>query len=130
MKRKLLYDCLDVARKMNCPEKHPDWGCYHHFSFLVQHNKIIGFGMNRRGDPINHLGYAEWGKIHSEFDAYQQVKGIMEDSAFSIINFRLSKQGALRDSTPCSCCFNFLKKMGCKEVWFSTINGHMAWMGF
>lgn len=128
MKKKLLVKCLDIAKKLNTSEKHPDWGCYHHFSFIIQNNKIIGYGMNRRGEPIISLGYAEWGKIHSEFDAYQQVKGIMSNGAFTVINFRLSKSGELRDSTPCNCCYNFMKKMGCTEIWFSTSNEKMAMM--
>lgn len=128
MKRKLLNECLETARRLNNPDKHPDWGCYHHFSFIIQDNKIIGFGMNRKGEPIKRLGYAEWGKIHSEFDVYHQVKGIMKDGNFTVINFRLSKRGELRDSTPCNCCHKFLKSMGCNEIWFSTSNEHMARM--
>jgi hypothetical protein len=128
MKRKILIECLEIARKMNTPDKHPDWGCYHHFSFIIQHGKIVGYGMNRKGDPVRVLGYAEYGKIHSEFDAYQQVKGIMEDGDFVVVNIRLGKRGSLRDSSPCVCCNNFLRKMGCKEVWFSMDNGYMARM--
>lgn len=129
MKRKLLTECYERAMLLNKPEKHPDWGCYHHFSFLIQDNKIIGHGMNRRGDPIKLLGYQEWGKIHSEYDVYQQVKGIMEPGKFSVVNFRLSKKGLMRDSTPCKCCSDFLGNMGCTEIWFSTSTGHMARMG-
>lgn len=117
MKRKLLQECLQIARdKM---QNHPESECYLHYSFIVQYDKIVGMGVNRAGTPL--VGYPKYGKLHAESDAWFQCKGILEKrDDFSVVNVRLSKAGELKISKPCVCCTRFLEKFGCKEVWFST----------
>jgi hypothetical protein len=121
MKKRILQECLRIAKEHNKPELHPEWGCYHHFSFVIVDNKILEWGTNCKGDPLISLGYPKWGKIHSEYAAWKRAKGLMnKKDYFSVVNIRLTKQGVISESKPCSCCFNFLKDQNCKHIWFTT----------
>jgi len=129
MKRKLLNECLEIALKNNTPIKHPQWTAYHHFSFIIQKNKIVEWGTNRCSSPLTFLGYMPYSKMHSEYDAYFKAKGIMlRDKPFEVINIRLTKTNLIGGSSPCKCCFAFLKNMGCKRIWFTTEVGNFASM--
>ena len=131
MKRKLLKVCLDIALRNNTPIKHPQWSDYHHFSFIIQRNKLVEWGTNRFSDPLTFLGYFPYSQMHSEIDAYFKARGIMaRDLTFEVVNVRLTKTHLVRGSSPCKCCFAFLKNMGCKKVWFTTEVGNFASMGF
>jgi tRNA(Arg) A34 adenosine deaminase TadA len=124
MKRKLLLECLSIATKNN--PKHPESDCYRHFSFIIQKNKIVTWGTNRRSSPLTFLGYPAYSKMHSEIDAYYKAKGIMDRTGFEVINIRLTKSNNLKESTPCKCCYAFLKHLGCNRIWFSTSMGNFA----
>lgn len=88
MKRKLLSECLSIAIKNN--HKHPEGDCYHHFSFVIQDNKIISTGVNRKSHPFTYLGFKSYSKLHSEVDAFYKAKGIMDkDVKFEVVNIRL-----------------------------------------
>ena len=127
MKSSLLKKCLEIARDNNTPIKHPQWGCYHHFSFIIQEGKIIDWGTNRKASPLTFLGYLPHAKIHSETDAYFKAKGIMiKGASFEIVNIRLNKMSKIMNSEPCKCCFTFLNNMGCKKAWFTTKIGNFA----
>lgn len=117
MKRKVLWQCVeDAIASLN---KHPDPKGYQHFSYIVQNNSIIGKGYNRISSPLP--GYPSYGKLHSEPDAFAQCRGIMDKSSkWSMVNIRLSKAGELKISKPCKCCYSFLRRLDCKEVWFTT----------
>jgi hypothetical protein len=125
MRKKIIKQCLHLARAKNNPESHPEYNNFHHFSFIVQNNKILEMGFNRKGPPLEGFGYSkEFGKIHSENDVYRKTKGIIDHSKpFDIVNIRLNKRGQLRLSKPCSCCANFLRVVGCRHVYFSTNDG-------
>lgn len=121
MRKRILKQCLDIAIKNNTEEKHPEWGNYHHFSFIIQDNKIVEWGVNRVGDPLTHFGYSPLSKIHAENDAMRKAKGILDkNKPFECVNIRLSKQNELKVSAPCECCYNFLKILGCKKAYFTT----------
>ena len=121
MKRRILNNCLDIALKNNNALNHPQWDFYHHFSFIIQDSKIITFGTNRCSYPLTNFGYSKYTKMHSETDVYFKAKGIMEkNKPFSVVNIRLTKTSRVAMSQPCSCCVNFLSRMGCKDVWFTT----------
>lgn len=127
MKRKLLNQCLNIALKNNTPIKHPQWKCYHHFSFIIQKNKIVDWGTNRESPPLTYLGYDTYTKMHSEVDAYFKAKGIMDKREdFEVVNIRLTNTHSIRESAPCKCCFAFLENLGCKKVWFTTEIGKFA----
>lgn len=122
MKQTILRECERLAKEKNTPELHDQWGNYHHFSFVVQSNKILAWGMNRAGKPPVKGGYNQaFGKIHSETDAYRKARGILDhDKPFEVVNIRLNKRNKLRISKPCKCCYNFLQQLNCKAVYFST----------
>lgn len=129
MKTRILKNCLEIAFKNNNPTNHPQWECYKHYTFLIQNNKIISWGTNRAGSSFTYLGYEPYQKIHSEVDCWKKSKGIMDKNiSFEIVNIRLTKTGMIRDSSPCKCCFAFLKNLGCKRIWFSTDVGSFASM--
>ena len=131
MKRKMIEECLKIALKHNTPEKHQEWGYYHHFSFVIQNGKILEWGKNRRGSPLLYLGYQPYTKMHSEVDAYFKAKGILDKiKRFEVINIRLDKYNIIRRSEPCRCCSAFLRNLGCYRIWFSTNIGNFACMMF
>ncbi len=125
MNRKILRDCLRIAREKNRPDIHPEWKNFHHYAFIIQNNKIIEMGFNRsiHKGGVRHLGYSEESKIHAEVDAYFKAKGhpdFDKDSYFEIINIRLNKKSEMRISKPCACCHNFLTGLGAKTCHFTT----------
>lgn len=131
MKKPILRECVRIAREKNgnfpIPMKK------HHFSFVIQNNKIVEWGTNvsiSRGIDIvgtaspRYRGYPEYAMWHSETDAYKKARGILDPKApFEIINIRMNTSGEILLSKPCDCCFNFLKTLNCNKVWFSTKNG-------
>ena len=131
MKRKTLNNCLVLSLKNNTPEKHPQWDCYHHFSFLITKGKILEWGTNRASSALTQLGYAGHTKMHSEVDCYFKAKGILDkDSSFEIVNIRLTRTNRIANSTPCRCCSAFLKSVGCKRIWFTTSIDNFACITF
>jgi len=122
MRKQIFRDCVKFARDRNTPDSHPEWGNFHHYSFVIQRGKVIEWGVNRCGPPPIGYGYSrDFGKIHSETDAYKKAKGLLDPThTFDIINIRLNKHGDLRMSKPCRCCTNFLRSMECSNVYFST----------
>ncbi len=117
MKRKLLETCINHAIKFL--PKHPQYENYKHYTYIIQNNKIVDFGLNRCGTPDSN--YHNHCKIHSELDAIYQAYGLIDKkSSFYAINIRLTKQGLLRNSKPCTCCYNLLKTFNCKFIWYST----------
>jgi len=122
--KRILFDiALKTAlEKLN---SHPEYDCYPHFSFIVQDNKILGYGMNMKGVPPIHFGYhtrlnGGIPKLHSEFVAYKKMVGLLNNKPFEVINIRLNRRGEIKNSGACSCCYNFLKEAGCKNIYYST----------
>ena len=119
MKRSIINDCYKIAVKKN--KQHPQWGCYHHYAFIIQRNKIVEWATNRAGEPNAFLGFPRHAKVHAETEAYRKARGILEkNKPFEVINIRLNRGGDLKPSKPCACCTNFLKLVDCAAVWFST----------
>lgn len=129
MKKKLLSLCLNIALQNN--SKHPEFGFYHHFSFIIQDNAIRDWGCNRKREPMQYLGYQIHTKMHSEVDAYFKARGLLDKSKnFDVINIRLTKTNKIVRSDPCPCCYNFLKKAGARKIFFTTSLGNFASMNF
>lgn len=125
MKRKMLDICLNIAIKHLSKHTEP----YCHFSFIIHKNQVIEWGTNRRGSPLTFLGYPSYSKIHSEVDAYLKGKGLLKKASFDVINIRMTRSGKLlRNAGPCKNCYEFLKGMGCRYIWFSTDLGNFARM--
>lgn len=125
MKRSLYKECLRLARSKNNPISHSEYKNYMHYSFIIQGNKIIEWGMNRPGNATPFHGFEPTRhKIHSEVDAYKKAKGLLDKSKnFSIVNLRLNRKGEPRMSAPCKCCMNFLETVGCNGIHYSTDQG-------
>lgn len=123
MKNGLIREALRIARE-KLPS-HPQFSNWPHFCFIVQGNQIVEWGYNTENDPPIHMGYQTRlgganSKTHAEVNAYRAAKGLLTvNKPFESINIRLSRQGDLRLSAPCTCCANFLKTMGCTRCWFS-----------
>ena len=124
LKKKLINLCLKIAEdKLN---KHPSFKSYPHYSFIIQNNKLIGHGVNRAVEPPRHWGYHTHKdvnylpKLHSELDAWQRVKGILDDRDFEIVNIRLNRRSELMLSAPCKNCYSLLTELGCRTFWYST----------
>ncbi|MEN9919956.1 MAG: hypothetical protein RL662_2392 [Bacteroidota bacterium] len=130
MKNGLIRESLRIARSKL--SSHSQFFNFPHFSFIIQNNKIIEWKTNSNAIPAIHLGYKLDGgmsKTHAEVNAYRAAKGLLnQNKPFEIVNLRLNRQGEIRMSAPCKCCFTFLQTMGCSQCWFSTDFG-MAKIG-
>jgi tRNA(Arg) A34 adenosine deaminase TadA len=121
MKATLLRECVRFALSKNTPDHHPEWGRWHHYSFVIQ-DKIVEFGLNRTGPPIPM--YPDIAKIHAEVAAWRKAKGILNHrKPWDVVNIRLNKTGDLRQSKPCVCCMELLRTAGCRMVHYSTNTG-------
>jgi len=119
MNKSIIKQCLAISRELNNPFDHPEWDCYHHFSFIVVDGRVIGYSTNRKGDPLIMYGYPAYGKLHAEAEAYRTVKHRLINKPFDVINIRLSKLGNLRIAKPCEHCERFLVKRGCVRAYYS-----------
>lgn len=131
MKKSILRECVRRAIKRNPSHPEGNFGCFRHYSFFIQNNKIIEMGINRANyvfedNYLISLGYSPISKIHSELDAYHKSKGHPDfdlTSPFECVNIRLLKNGILRESAPCKTCTKNLLRWGCNTVYCSTDNG-------
>jgi len=125
MNNRLLKEALRIARERNTPSRHPEYGNFHHFSFGVQYNKILGFATNTSG-VVKYGGfYTPLSKSHAEANVFSKIVGILDrDAPFELINIRLNKSSEMKLSKPCKCCYQFLLTMGCSKVWYSCNEGN------
>lgn len=109
---------------------HPQYQNFIHFSFVVQGNKIIGYGRNNCETPAKHMGYhnrVPTPKMHSEINAYRKTRGILDRAKpFYLVNVRLNKSGEVRLSKPCVCCYSLLNSLGCKQIYYSSEVGFLG----
>jgi len=132
VKKSIFNEVLSTARRKIT--KHRDLGHFLHFSFVIQNNKIVEWGMNNKRIPARHNGYHRrvqdpgFGpKTHSEADAWKKAKGLLDKKkCFQIVNIRLNKSGELRNSRPCECCFELLRAMGCSKFYYSSSVGFLS----
>ena len=118
MRKQLLNQSVRVA--LASISKHPEHQHYMHWSFIVQDNQIIEWGMNRTGIPDRQWGYKPNSKIHSELSAYKKARLLLNRGPFALINIRLNRQGEWKLSSPCPTCANWLATVGCVKVYFTT----------
>ena len=120
MKKSILYDCLMQANDY----KNRHVNQFKHFTFIVQRNKIIGWGKNQATLHSRVPGYPEYSWIHSEAAALKRAHmNTKSQESFSVINIRINRFGELRCSKPCQCCEFYLRLFGCKEVYYTTLSG-------
>ena len=122
MNKNVLRRCLQQAQIKVSPETHPCWELKsQHVSFVVQYNKILGFGYNRV------RGMDDYHQIHAEWDAYCKVRGILDhNKRWDMINVRITRGGRIAISAPCHKCHSMLVDLGCKSVYFTLNNGLWA----
>lgn len=123
-KKTILRECLRIAREKN---KFNLEQSFLHHTFIIQHNKIIEYAVNRTHVPPVHFGYARkisgaLPKLHAEVSAYRRAKALIK-GAFVCVNIRLNRAGKLKLSAPCECCARLLAAFGCRHVWFTTDAG-------
>jgi hypothetical protein len=124
MNKRILDTCLSIARSQNTEKKHPEYGSFMHFSFVVKDNKVLEYATNRGGAILYKKFYTRLSKTHAEAAAYSKAKGLMrKGDSFEMVNIRLNKAGELRNSAPCESCFTILSLFGCTKVWFTTKEG-------
>lgn len=129
MKAILLRDALRIAS-----DKRPNHPMYRRgytlFSFVVENNKILGYGMNNKDFVIpSHYGYDKrargWGNftpcIHSELHAWIKCRDLIKGS-FELINVRIRDDENIGMSCPCDCCQEWMRSQGCKTIHFTTGN--------
>lgn len=118
MKTTILRECVRLSKEKNAKRV----AQFRHYAFIIQKNKIVDWGVNvSKAEPLTQFGYPQRSGIHAETNAYRKAKGILDqDAPFEVVNIRLNRRGDLKLSKPCSCCYNFLKELGCSFVWFST----------
>lgn len=122
---------MAIAQRIN--PKHPEKGRFQHFTFIIQSNKIVEWAINTRQEPPRHQGYhrrlidAEYPpKMHSEANAYRRARGLLDlNKSFQIINIRLNRDGEMRQSKPCNCCFDIMKALGCSCFFYSSNVGFL-----
>lgn len=127
MKANLLDEAIRVA--LSKRERHPMFKRgYKLFSFLVERNKLLGYGMNNRDSIVKiHYGYDKrkkgWGDFvtveHAEVSAWRKCRGLIEHN-FELINVRVTDSGNIGMSCPCPCCKDWVSANGCKAVHFTT----------
>jgi len=131
IKKSIFRECIRIAKEKNW--NFPKALKKHHFSFVIQNNKIIEWGTNVsicRGTEIvgaqspKYRGYPDYAMFHSEAAAYKKARGLLDPKDdFEIVNVRMNTSGDILLSKPCDCCFAFLKTLNCNKVCFSTKTG-------
>lgn len=117
--KRAINEAFRIAEQYN--PKHSQINGYRHYSFVVQDSKILDWDTNSDGPPL--AGYKTYQKQHAENGAYFKSKHILDiRRPFDLINIRLSRAGHPRASCPCECCSAWLKKVGCRSVYFSVKN--------
>jgi tRNA(Arg) A34 adenosine deaminase TadA len=116
MKKSILRQIVKHVREAEAG--HPEFR-YKHFSFIIQGNAIVEVGMNRTATPLTQHGFPPHGKLHAETEAYRKARGILAPGDFDCVNVRI-KNGQLKLSAPCQCCYAFLRNAGCSRIYFST----------
>jgi deoxycytidylate deaminase len=82
---------------------------FRHSSIIIRGGKILSYGHNHNS-------------IHAEVNALNDVWSNKLLNAY-IINFRINREGELRNSFPCDNCVTYAKNKGIRKIVFSTENG-------
>ena len=119
----ILREALRVSRVNNTPDRHAEYGNYHHFSFLIWKGKILTWATNKNsGCSHIQFGYTSHSKTHSEFEVLRKRKNWVKLDGCAVVNVRLSKINTTKVSAPCSACKNLLQYNGIKTVYYTTEN--------
>lgn len=132
MNKKLLRDCLRIAREKHSHHPEKEIGNFLHTSFVIFEGKIVSCGHNRSHAPAVHMGYASRladslhpPKTHSEISAWKKARGLMYGKSFQMVNIRLNDAGDPKISEPCAVCAGLLPILGCSGIYYT--NGIDGW---
>ena len=108
----------DIARKMAHKSSHTRArvGCV-----IARRSSVIGLGFND-GIKTHAKSNHPYKSIHAEFDAVLSARGA-DVSGCTAYVCRVLKNGELAMAKPCVHCEAMLRKLGIKEVWYSTDEG-------
>lgn len=131
MNKKILRECLRIAKEKNHRHPEKENGKFFHTSFVIHDGTIICSGYNRSHTPVIHMGYAARmrddsasPKTHSEITAWKRGREIIGDQSFQMVNIRLNNHGECKISEPCQVCAYLLPILGCTGVYYTnTIGG-------
>ena len=97
---------------------------FKHFSFIGKGNRIHSVGWNRNGCPGSVIEGRRFeyplGGVHSESDAIAELTDLNICRKACLVNIRLNNQMELRNSKPCPICYNLIKTVGIKRVFYTT----------
>src|SRR5574343_480900 len=116
VKKRLLFKCIQTSRNLiDLPV-----GPKKHFSFVVDKNRILSFGVNNgfKTHPMaKYFGY-RYSCIHSELEAILNFEGKNIEN-YSLLNIRIGKDKfSIRNSKPCDNCQKLIKDFNIKRVYF------------
>lgn len=90
-------------------------------------NRILGYGHNRKGfcGKINPKYRNPYDSIHAEQSAIFSVKNWSKLKGTSILVIRLTRSNMLSMARPCDICFDIIKHVGIKEIYYSNHEGEI-----
>lgn len=115
---KNLKRLIDIAKRLANNSDHHKYklGC-----IVFKKSRILGLGFNQlKTDPKSpHT----WKHIHSEFAAIKNVPlEELKNSSVLVYMERVSN-GSVGVAKPCPCCENMLRKVGVKQIYYTTNDG-------
>ena len=126
MKKSLLNQILKECQAGL--DTHPERKNYAHFTLLFQDGKLISRGINKAHRPHKGLGYYNrelkktggvfHPKTHAEQNAVERARVYL--NGFTAVNVRLGRDKSPRMSLPCPNCFNLLRLLRCRSVYYTT----------
>lgn len=119
--------CISIANKEF--DRHQA-DTFRHWSFIFQRGRMIEWSQNRLGDPsgFHNLGYRDKRhSIHAEPRVLLKARGVLDRRrAWECVNVRLGANREPRMALPCWICFNYLKALNCRMVYYTNIEGIFA----
>jgi tRNA(Arg) A34 adenosine deaminase TadA len=108
-----------IARKLS---KHSTHSQHKMACVISRGRKIVGLGFNK--SKTHPKSMAHYQNIHAEFSAI--LNGCEEDLEGCVAYvYRETKSGDLGMARPCSACYQALKRVGIKKVYYTTEQGYV-----
>lgn len=132
----ILHQSLDISLSLLPSAKHSrnTKNKFFHFAFGYKKNKLIGIGQNnpekthtraiKLAKRYNNEYSLTYPYLHAETDLISKLWGnYYIDSSLTVIVVRLNKRGEMRCSKPCERCYNIMKALDIKKIFWSDTNG-------
>jgi len=108
---------FDVARKLSYKSNYKP---HKLGAIIVKGNKIIGMGFNK--NRTHRRSNNKWKTLHAELDAILNA-GREDLNGCDIYVYRETKTSQMALAKPCSFCFQLIKDVGIKNIYYSNSNG-------